>query len=832
MPFEPTKRNFNELFDSTRSAFEIPFFQRAYSWEYEQLKTFFDDLIHHKNLKREFFIGSILTTHEYHTNNIKVIDGQQRITTCLLFSLALLKIFYEKKQEESLTDDIGGLAQTGRNINNPPVSIDSLTDRFNQILAQIFPPNRTIGNGNFNFVLNPSKNDMFEWNEIFQEEFIANNENINPQAMQDASAKIGSGKLLASFHDAQNFIKEKGSLVEGLNLQPIDYLRRLIDTCDFLWENFKFAEIRLFPDADIEDIFRKLNTEGKELDDFDIIRTYLWMKIEENDRKSFIDNWGKFEALLTLPWSDWDDQPDKPRTIRRTNHIKNFWVPYSKTISPNFKTSNLAKELNNAWGNSELMNADVSTPIRKANKAISDMRQYIPIYNCITERLRTPSSDYLNNENQVRHHKLLEAKLMQMFFWDPGSAALPYIFKSASFYMSDECSEDQKRDILKTYDIIESFMIRRYVLGVTESTKETLHIMFETIMNDYDGDFKVFRSLLVDERVKFYSDEDIESSLRDTSYAKPSQRKFIKFLLIEYEVDGLTDEDKRTLYGDFAGDEYIVNIDHFMPQNPEKWKSDLLAFGWNNLFYENENGEEVIKNQLYESKCNNLGNLMLLSSQANRSKRNKNFIESKKIVLDQNFLRKSRDELMNKDSWTEDDIDSRMNAIIDFFKQRFKTFDDLKEYGDKKISEFQRLNKQGSDQEAFEKAQQFENKAYWIYEGTSGNKICTPEFKELISDIGRGLPETSWRTISFNIWSGQEIILDNILKVRRVGRDHPNFEWNADIMMEHFFTGNKICFVQHLTPETDSELQVLNVSDSLALDKLERSYFPERFEDE
>jgi len=51
-------------------------------------------------------------------------------------------------------------------------------------------------------------------------------------------------------------------------------------------------------------------------------------------------------------------------------------------------------------------------------------------------------------------------------------------------------------------------------------------------------------------------------------------------------------------------------------------------------------------------------------------------------------------------------------------------------------------------------------------------------------------------------------------------------------MMDHFFAGDKICFIEHNTPETDSVLHVLDLSDSLALDKLERSYFPERFEDE
>ena len=94
---------------------------------------------------------------------------------------------------------------------------------------------------------------------------------------------------------------------------------------------------------------------------------HIYGEIEENDREDFISKWEKFENF-TLPWSDWDDPLDRPRAMRRKNHIKNFWVPYAKTITPNFKTSNLAKELSNAWGNSELMRSDVSSPIRKGEK--------------------------------------------------------------------------------------------------------------------------------------------------------------------------------------------------------------------------------------------------------------------------------------------------------------------------------------------------------------------------------------------------------------------------------------------------------------------------------
>ena len=189
MPFELVRQNFSNLFNNTRSAYEIPFFQRAYSWEIEQLKTFFDDLTENRRFNKDFFIGSIITTNEYQTRNIKVIDGQQRITTCLLFFLHFLR-FFMKRAGRFINRRHRRFSSDGRNINNEPVTLNSLKERYNQRLTQIFPTNASTGN--FNFVLNPSKNDRYEWNEIFQEEFISANENINPIEMSE-NKKLAQG---------------------------------------------------------------------------------------------------------------------------------------------------------------------------------------------------------------------------------------------------------------------------------------------------------------------------------------------------------------------------------------------------------------------------------------------------------------------------------------------------------------------------------------------------------------------------------------------------------------------------------------------------------------
>ncbi len=80
---------------SQEKQFVIPIYQRLYSWEKEQCKQLWDDIVKTgKNDKIEgHFIGSIVFVHDgiYTTNHndLLIIDGQQRLTTITLLLIAL-----------------------------------------------------------------------------------------------------------------------------------------------------------------------------------------------------------------------------------------------------------------------------------------------------------------------------------------------------------------------------------------------------------------------------------------------------------------------------------------------------------------------------------------------------------------------------------------------------------------------------------------------------------------------------------------------------------------------------------------------------------------------
>ena len=88
--------------------FEIPRFQREYSWDKKNYEEFFLDMLNNLTLKdgqlnnSSYFLGTMLFIGNFTENIdrvIKVVDGQQRITTITILFSALASIFRDAGQE-------------------------------------------------------------------------------------------------------------------------------------------------------------------------------------------------------------------------------------------------------------------------------------------------------------------------------------------------------------------------------------------------------------------------------------------------------------------------------------------------------------------------------------------------------------------------------------------------------------------------------------------------------------------------------------------------------------------------------------------------------------
>lgn len=92
------------IFNGSR-LLEVPFYQRAYVWQEEQWERLLEDLKYVTSTRKQYFMGSIilkngrtLNTWEKYSECKVIIDGQQRLTTLLIF----MKVLCLKKGENKL----------------------------------------------------------------------------------------------------------------------------------------------------------------------------------------------------------------------------------------------------------------------------------------------------------------------------------------------------------------------------------------------------------------------------------------------------------------------------------------------------------------------------------------------------------------------------------------------------------------------------------------------------------------------------------------------------------------------------------------------------------
>ncbi len=97
-------RTIDTLFDSFSDQYIIPDYQRAYSWEGEQLQQFVEDIkdMHEhasSGTENDYFYGTLLLEIEA-DHEFNIIDGQQRLTTLIIFMRCVIdRLSKEDKKE-------------------------------------------------------------------------------------------------------------------------------------------------------------------------------------------------------------------------------------------------------------------------------------------------------------------------------------------------------------------------------------------------------------------------------------------------------------------------------------------------------------------------------------------------------------------------------------------------------------------------------------------------------------------------------------------------------------------------------------------------------------
>lgn len=225
----------------SKATFEVPQFQRDYSWTLDEVKDFWTDL--QSSLVREsYFLGLVILTDE--GGRKTVVDGQQRLITITLLAIAL---YYEARSA-------GRMALADRVQADFLRSIDYDTDEEDpRIVLSSAEDNETL-----TFILETGKAPSIEDNES------------------------------VSFKIAESYKFILRALRKDLDEDPF---KRLGRWTDFITNSLYFA-VFVHPDPALAyQVFEVINTRGKELTTADLLKNYVLSQTKKLDRERRYQHW-------------------------------------------------------------------------------------------------------------------------------------------------------------------------------------------------------------------------------------------------------------------------------------------------------------------------------------------------------------------------------------------------------------------------------------------------------------------------------------------------------------------------------------------------------------
>lgn len=226
----------------SNTLFEVPQFQREYSWQSEEVGDFWTDL--KSNISADsYFLGLVILTDE--ANRKHVVDGQQRLITLSLLSAAL---YHEAiaRGREALADRISA---------NFLKSFDYETDEIEPRVVL----SDEVDNTTFQRIIDQGR---------------------APSAMFEGDSV--SEKLIDSF----NFLQR--NLQEDLKADPF---KRLGAWTEFLTHRLYFAVFVHPEPASAYQVFEVINTRGRELTTADLLKNHVLAQTKPSARQARYEQW-------------------------------------------------------------------------------------------------------------------------------------------------------------------------------------------------------------------------------------------------------------------------------------------------------------------------------------------------------------------------------------------------------------------------------------------------------------------------------------------------------------------------------------------------------------
>jgi hypothetical protein len=363
MSFYADGTNVKGLLEVTR-VYRIPRFQRDFSWDLQNYKEFFNDMLSqikfNKSLEKfetnQYFLGNMLFLGGRDSLEVDVVDGQQRLTVITIVLAVIRNALDEECKKEGLSENLKTKAQDIAETTHTYIikKHDGKIQRKIETLTSYPYFTQTI------------------------QDFHTRNENVVATTEEE--------ELLKSAFDfftkqiiAKNLIKEM-SKKHGIKIEYTKYIDLLICLRDQILVS---QVIAIFADQkdQANQIFSNINSKGKPLSKVDLIKNKLFEYVDITD--AGVDE-------LSIFWQNMQKE-----IANLDTSISEYFIHYWKAIYP--KDSVTGNSLFNKFY--KKINSE-----EKCRKFIKDIEKSFPIY----KKIISPDlQDYKPKQYKYEYEALL-----------------------------------------------------------------------------------------------------------------------------------------------------------------------------------------------------------------------------------------------------------------------------------------------------------------------------------------------------------------------------------------------------------------------------------------
>lgn len=665
--------------------FKIPDYQRGYAWTTKQLKDFWEDIVnlptdrHHytgllslKKLNRDSWSkwnDERWLVEERGYKPFHIVDGQQRLTTFVIFIQSISELLKELPENKGKHEDEIYLGS---------FSLKAIKESY---LVIEKPPQFIIKTYKFGYeVDNPSF--KFLRHRIFQE---------------PDSGTIQETFYTLNLENAKKFFKENlNGFYEKYGFVEVEFLFKKIT------QNLMFNVYEISDDFDVFVAFETMNNRGKKLSNLELLKNrliYLTTLYEENEIKD--DERTALREKINDSWKEVYYQlgRNKKHPLNDDDFLVAHWIMYfqytrekgddyirfllEQKFTPQNVYAKTEVQLSSLQEYEEIRedeendqedvegNGSEDAIVFRSKLSPKEIEAYV-------NSLKSAAVHWYNTHHPVNNSELTEEESL----WIDRLNRIGIIYFRPLVTVSFLSKKITTKQRIKLFQAIERFIFVTFRLSRAFSTYRNSEF-YRAARQLREGELAINDIVKrLNQRMDycFYSYEDNPETYFDYSYfQKFIEKKFkngggfynwngLRFFLYEYEMEKVRQRGSQKIDWKLfvKGEKDKVSIEHIYPQTPDKKC-------WIDVF----KGYKKSERNVFQG---TLGNLLPLSQSINSSLQNDCFVDKKKPKYNERKEKirqgysdgsHSEIEVSNYQEWGPDAILERGIDLLKFIESRW-----------------------------------------------------------------------------------------------------------------------------------------------------------------